>query len=245
MNNSKPLVILVLLAIVVVLLCITVFLGKHRNRIENFQGSPTSPTDSSPDLFKDTHDLADYSQSPEKLVNMFSSLEEAEKRCDLLESQQFQREQREEMRENDRTYKELQEQDKKIHELKEIVKYLSIEKKRRGKIDKNCKATKQRKLNEQYNIVKELNDSGLVQDNSVDLDLNISESKKLKDFINGMKSKRVISKQKEQTESRDYVKCRDKGDGYVNLDKINLEKCNRCDVDKLAEQENYIKRDFD
>ena len=38
------------------------------------------------------------------------------------------KEEKQQMRENDGIYKELQEQDKKIHELKEIVKYLTIEK---------------------------------------------------------------------------------------------------------------------
>jgi len=238
--------ILVLLAIVVVLMCFNFVLGKNKKRIENFQSSTTSATqDSSPDLFKNTYDIADYSQSPQKLLDMFGSLEQAEKRCDMLESQQFQREQRDEMRENDRTYKQLQEQDKKIHELKEIVKYLTIEKKRRNKIDKSCKSTKQRKLNEQYNIVKQLNDTGIIKDNSVDLDLNITDSEKLKSFMKGLDSQRKsASQQAEDTDTQNYVKCKDKGSGHVDIDSIGLDKCHRCDANSLAEQENYIHNDF-
>lgn len=245
-SNYKPILILVLLVIVVVLMCLNFFIGRQRKQIENFQSETTSAIDSSsPDLFKNTYEIADYSQSPQKLLNMFSSLEEAEKRCDMLESQQFQREQRDEMRENDRTYKQLQEQDKKIHELKEIVKYLTIEKKRRDKIDKSCKSTKQRKLNEQYNIVKQLNDTGMLKDNSVDLDLNITDSQKLKSFIRGLDSQRkTANQQAEDTDTQNYVKCKDKGDGYVDIDGIGLEKCNRCDAGSLAAQENYIHKDF-
>ena len=55
--------------------------------------------------------------------------------------------QEEEMRQNDAVFDELIEQDKKIQELKEIIKYLSIEKKRRDKINNKCRLNKQRKLN--------------------------------------------------------------------------------------------------
>ena len=48
---------------------------------------------------------------------MFKSLEEAEKKREILQNQQLQREEKEQMRDNDRIYKELQEQDKKIHEF--------------------------------------------------------------------------------------------------------------------------------
>ena len=244
---SKPLVILILLIVVFILLATTIcFSSLYSSKsIENFQSTTAATMQESEDLFKNTYDIADLQGDPDKLVKMFSSLDEAEKKCDILESQQFQRNQREHMRENDLTYKQLQEQDKQIHELKEIVKYLSIEKKRRDKIDKNCKSTKQRKLNEQYDIVQKLNDSGMVKENNIDLDLNISDSKKMKELINSLKSEKLNASQRsEATDSNSYVKCKDKGAGYVDIDKIGLEKCNRCDKDKLAAQENYIMKDF-
>ena len=138
-------------------------------KVEGFSGGsrPTvQSSSSSEDLFENTYDFVDYSKNSDKLLDMFSSLEAAEEKCALLENHQLQREEKEQMRENDRIYKELQEQDKKIHELKEIVKYLTIEKKRREKINKKCLASKQRKLNENYNIVKSLNYDGFLNDNS-------------------------------------------------------------------------------
>lgn len=228
MNKSKPLVITILLIVVVFLLILNFFMNKTK---EDF---------ASGDML-DTYDL-DSTNTKDKLLTMFDSLDEAEKRCDLLESQQFQREQKAEMLNNDKIYKELQEQDKKIHELKEIVKYLTIEKKRRDKINNSCKATKQRKLNDNYNIVKSLNDTGVIRDNSVSLDLNISDSEKMKQLLQNINKN---PNNTEGTNSRDYSKCSDKGNGYVDIDSLGLEKCHGCDGDKLKEQEPWIANSFD
>tara|TARA_B110000285_G_C14970959_1_gene536523 strand:+ start:157 stop:774 length:618 start_codon:yes stop_codon:yes gene_type:complete len=185
-----------------------------------------------------THDLVD---TKDKLLTMFDSLDEAEKRCDLLESQQFQREQKSEMLNNDKIYKELQEQDKKIHELKEIVKYLTIEKKRRDKINNSCKATKQRKLNDEYNIVKSLNDTGVIRDNSVSLDLNISDSDKMKQLLQNLNKNGTNN---EGSNRSDASKCTDKGDGHIDLNSIGG-KCHGCDAAKLKEQMPWISNSFD
>ena len=176
---------------------------------------------------------------------MFDQLEEAEKKCDMIENQQRQRAEKEEMRKNDRIYKELQEQDKKIHELKEIVKYLTLEKKRRDKINNTCKSTKQRKLNENYNIVKSLNDSGMLRDNSVSLDLNVSDSVDLKNLFKNIRDSKNSNNIVTDTENNasDYNKC-PKNDDYINLDKIDTGKCYGCDKNKLKEQEKYIHKDF-
>jgi hypothetical protein len=226
MNKSKPLVITILLIVVVFLLILNFFMNKTK---EDF---------ASGDMLT-TYDVAD---TKDKLLTMFDSLDEAEKRCDLLESQQFQREQKSEMLNNDKIYKELQEQDKKIHELKEIVKYLTIEKKRRDKINNSCKATKQRKLNDNYNIVKSLNDTGVIRDNSVSLDLNISDSEKMKQLLQNINKN---PNNTEGTNSREYSKCSDKGDGYVDIDSIGIEQCHGCDGAKLKEQEPWIAHSFD
>ena len=228
MKNTKPLVILVLLFVVVFLLIISLYINKTKKQFETF-----------------TTDIEDYSSSGGKLLDMFDQLEEAEKKCDMIESQQRQRAEKDEMRKNDRIYKELQEQDKKIHELKEIVKYLTLEKKRRDKINKTCKSTKQRKLNENYNIVKSLNDSGMLRDNSVSLDLNVSNSEDLKKLFQGLKPSKNPSNIAPVTKNNasDFNKC-PKNDDYINLDNIDIGKCYGCDKNKLKEQEKYIHKDF-
>ena len=229
MNKSKPLVITILLIVVMFLLILNLFMNKTTEAFKS--GSDDS------DLLA-THDLVD---TKDKLLTMFDSLDEAEKRCDLLESQQFQREQKSEMLNNDKIYKELQEQDKKIHELKEIVKYLTIEKKRRDKINNSCKATKQRKLNDEYNIVKSLNDTGVIRDNSVSLDLNISDSDKMKQLLQNLNKN---GNNNEGSNRSDSSKCTDKGDGHIDLNSIGG-KCHNCSADKLKEQLPWISNSFD
>ena len=260
MNQSK--LIISLLIIVLLLLILQILLNK-KNKKENFQGSSNSnyasnskPNSSSTsesmsnlnsnsksnsnvdsgslDL-ANTYDFVEYSRNSDKLLDMFKSLEEAEKKCSTLEDLQYQKEERTNMRENDRTFKELQEQDKKINELKEIVKYLTIEKKRRDKINKRCRNNNQMKLNKQYDIVRKLNKEGLVKDNSINLDLNLSDSALLKNIAHNLSK---------QNNPQDNGKCRTKGPDFINVDSGKIGKCSGCDVEKLKEQEPYILKDF-
>ena len=244
MKSNKPQVILILMFVLLFLIVLSIVLNLKKQNRENFQGGPTQQSGTQ-DLFENTYDFVDYSRNSDKLLDMFEALEKAEKKCELLEGQQLQREEKQQMRENDRIFKELQEQDKKIHELKEIVKYLTIEKKRRDKINKKCMSSKQRKLNENYNIVKSLNDDGFLNDNSVELDLNISDSDKMKNFLKNIKAASNNKGEHRDTTANasDSQKC-SKRDDYVDIDKIGLNKCYGCDKDKLKEQANYIANDF-
>ena len=247
MNQSK--LIITLLIIVLVLLILQILLNKKRENFYNSTDSVMNNDNSSSsnnsvnknnqennlenrDLdLTNTYDFVEYSKNSEKLLDMFKSLEEAEKKCSELEEFQYQKEQRNNMRENDRTFKELQEQDKKINELKEIVKYLTIEKKRRDKINNRCRNNNQVKLNKQYDIVRKLNKDRLVDNNSINLDLNISDSALLKGL-------------KKQNQNNKTTKCRSKGSDYINLDTKDIGKCNGCNAEKLKKQEPYILKDF-
>ena len=107
----------------------------------------------------------------ESLKDMFDSLEEAEKRCAVIEEKEMLNNQREELRNNQAVLNQLEELDKKILELKEIVRVLTIEKKRREGITNKCRASKQQKLNESYDLlenVKENIPKGLSIDVSLD-----------------------------------------------------------------------------
>ena len=260
MKTNKPLVIIFLIAVILFLLILNVGISHRKKIFENFETSVTESSNESRDsqnLFESTYDFVDYSQNSDKLLDMFNALGEAEKKCESLERLQFQREERQEMRDNENIYKELQEQDKKIHELKEIVKYLTIEKKRREKINKSCMSNKQRKLNENYNLIKSLNKDGFLRDNSVELDLNISDSEQMKELLSSirggtnadfgtraeaMNSNNSSNLNDDETGS---LRCQSKGDGYVDIDSIGLDKCYNCDADSLRDVENYINRDFD
>ena len=169
---------------------------------------------------------------------MFKSLEEAEKKCAELEDFQYLKNERENMRENDKVFKELQEQDKKISELKEIVKYLTIEKKRRDKINNKCRNNAQVKLNKEYDIVRKLNEEKLVSDNSINLDVNLTNSEIFKQL------KLNNSNQDNKTKELKAKKCRTKGDGFVNIDTKDIGKCYGCSADKLKKNEPYILNDF-
>ena len=235
MINSK--LIVTLLVIVILLLILHILMNKKRETFQNNTNanSNANSNNNEDSGFSNTYDFVEYSRNSEKLMDMFKSLEEAEKKCADLEDFAYQKEEKETMRDNDKAFKELQEQDKKIDELKEIIKYLTIEKKRREKISNRCRNSKQIKLNKQYDIVRKLNKDGLVNNNAINLDLNVSDSEGLKNMLNLAKDQKIASNVK---------KCTRKGKDFVDLDTKDIGKCSGCSAEKLEEQEPYILKDF-
>lgn len=228
MEKSKLIIILLVVVFILISLHLCLFKSK-----ENFQSQTTQATAQSDNTFTKTHDFAEYSKNSDKLLDMWDSLDFIEEKCDALFEKQRYKEEIERMRQNDMIFNELTEQDKKIQELKEIIKYLSIEKKRRDKINNKCRMNTQRKLNTNYDIIKKLNKDGLARDNTVNLDLNISDSDALKSLLNSQRSTGSNTR-----------KCRSKGSSYINIDKNNLDKCYGCDSKKLKNNEAYILKDF-
>ena len=232
MDKSKLIIILLVIVFILISLHLCLFKSK-----ENFQSvtNSTMGNSSNNSMFNKTSDFSEYSKNSDKLLDMWNSLDFIEEKCDSMFEKQRYKEELERMRQNDLIFNELTEQDKKIQELKEIIKYLTIEKKRRDKINNKCRMNTQRKLNTNYDIVKKLNKDGLARDNTVNLDLNISNSDAFKSLLKASQSKNASNTRK----------CRSKGSSHVNIDKTSLGKCYGCDSDKLKNNEPYILKDFE
>jgi hypothetical protein len=170
----------------------------------------------------------------ESLGNMFNELDEWEKKCNAIEEKYQIKNDIDKIKQNEIAFNQLEELDKKIYELKEIVKDLTIEKKRRDGINDTCQGDAQIKLNKNYDIVNKLKETGLVKKQNIDLDFNISDSL---DFYKNKENK-------ENKGSKEKCDVKNSED-YVDLDKTNLEeKCYRCDGDKLKENYQYLNKDF-
>ena len=115
---------------------------------------------------------------------------------------------------------------------------MTIEEKRRTKINNKCRKNKQIKLNNNYETVKELNNEGLVSNNTINLDLNVSDTAAFKNMINSNKTNN------ETNDSPKAVKCHKKGRDFVDIDSTDISKCYGCSAEKLKEQEPYILKDF-
>ena len=177
--------------------------------------------------------FSDTKYTSQNLIDMFNSLEVAEKRCEELEERRNLKDEKEKIKINEATFNELEELDKKILELKEILKDLTLDKKRKDSMTNKCRANKQISLNRNYDLIKKLDKSGFTKDDSIDLDLNISDSLNL-NF--GNKNK----------DSEKGVKCSVKNPKYyVNVDKEDISgKCHNCDVSKLKPNYPYLNKDF-
>ena len=93
-------------------------------------------------------DFSEQKYTSQNLIDMFNSLEVAEKRCEELEERRNIKNEKEKIKVNEATFNELEELDKKIIELKEILKDLTIDKKRKDNIVNQCRQNKQVKLNQ-------------------------------------------------------------------------------------------------
>lgn len=174
------------------------------------------------------------SNDENKLIQMFNDLEVAEKRCSELEEKQKIKNDMEQIKHNEIAFNELEELDKKIQELKEILKELSVEKNRRDNINDKCKKNTQVKLNQNYDLLRQLNKDGLVNKNNMDLNLNISDS--LKSLgIGGLKGS-----------AKSNNKCNiESSKTHVNIDNNDIaQKCNKCDISKLKKNYGNFKKDF-
>ena len=168
--------------------------------------------------------------SSQKLIDMFDSLENAEKRCKKIEADLEIQNEIDTIKENEMTFNELDEFDKKIIELKEILKELTIEKTRKDNINNKCQKDTQVHLNKNYDILHKLNDKGLIPSENINLDLNISDS--------------LIKNYKYSNEPNKVSKCEKKNNKDFISYKDIKGKCHNCNVDSLKKNLQHLERDF-
>lgn len=227
MNNNK----LIIISLLVIIAILIIYISKNYKK-ETFQ-----------------NELTPEQYSSQQLIDWFDKLESAEQRCKKIEQDIEYHEEIKNNKEEEIKFRELEEMDKKIEELKELLKYLTIEKSRRDNINEKCQADTQVKLNQNYDLLNKLNDDGLVKDTQVNLDLNVSNS------IADMLKKQGYSKDPEVTVPVQTVKCDTKNknrNGYVNIDSPAFKathgdgKCVGCDFNKLKEDKNkaYLNANF-
>jgi hypothetical protein len=149
-------------------------------------------------------------QNSQEFNNMIDRLNHAETLCGDREISQEKKDLAEEVKINEQANEELDIQETRIEELKGILKKLQAEKMRSQKINNKCHANKQKIVNTDYQIIKELmkNSGDIGKDKSVNLDLNVSDSlKKLKgsfkyDFDNDKINYKMTTTSPAQNESK-------------------------------------------
>ena len=77
MKSNKPQVILILMFVLLFLIVLSIVLNLKKEKQKTFR-APTQRAQSQ-DLFENTYDFVDYAKNSDKLLDMFKSLEEAEK----------------------------------------------------------------------------------------------------------------------------------------------------------------------
>ena len=182
--------------------------------------------------------------NPDNLKAMMEALSNSEALCDELEKRQENRDLLKQYSINKNTIQELTSQRKRIEELRRVLNHLRREKKQREMVANKCKVRAQKDLNKDYTLVKNLEDSGLLRDTSVKVNLNVSEQLKrnlqrLKTNTSGKAASNGMPLPRHAT-----MKCKGVDTKkYIHADKLRG-KCHNCDVDKLLKKNSYLKKDF-
>jgi hypothetical protein len=119
-----------------------------------------------------------YVQDSESLQDMFKAVSNSEALCDELENNQKNRDMIEQYKINESTLRELSDQKKRINELRKVVNYLRTEKMKRQTVSDKCRVESQKNLNKDYKLVQKLSEQGLLGDESIKVNLNVSDSLK-------------------------------------------------------------------
>lgn len=237
------------LILVIVLLVVLNFWANYR-KSEHFQVvdkindsiNKTMNNNKSNNNVNETSDLG----NPDNLKAMMEALSNSEALCDELEKRQENRDLLKQYSINKNTIQELNSQRKRIEELRRVLNHLRREKKQRELVANKCKVRAQKDLNKDYTLVKNLEDSGLLKDTSVKVNLNVSEQLKrnlqrlktndgtnLVSGDNGVPPPRHLTKKCKSVDTKKFI----------HADKLRG-KCHNCDVDKLVKKNLYLKKDF-
>ena len=182
--------------------------------------------------------------NPYNLKAMMEALSNSEALCDELEKRQENRDLLKQYSINKNTIQELTSQRKRIEELRRVLNHLRREKKQREMVANKCKVKAQKDLNKDYTLVKNLEDSGLLRDTSVKVNLNVSDQLKrnlqrLKSNTSGKAASDGMPLPRHETKKCKGVDTKK----YIHADKLRG-KCHNCDVDKLLKKNSYLKKDF-
>ena len=119
-----------------------------------------------------------YVKDSASLQDMFQAVSNSEALCDELENNQKNRDMIEQYKINESTLRELSDQKKRISELRKVVNYLRKEKLKRQTVSDKCRVESQKNLNKDYKLVQKLSEQGLLGDDSIKVNLNVSDSLK-------------------------------------------------------------------
>ena len=151
-------------------------------------------------------------------------LEKIEQMCVRIDKKRKLDEQLEEISKNETMHFQLTELDKKIEELTAIVGDLTSRNKKQKYVNKKCRSNKQSLVNKNYDIVNKLNEKGLVNDEVLKIDLNVSD--RLKQLKRGVQVNNGKKGCKKKPVNRDMVN--------ISENKALIEdKCIGCKINKL------------
>ena len=210
-----------------------------------------------------------YVKDSASLQDMFQAVSNSEALCDELENNQKNRDMIEQYKINESTLRELSDQKKRISELRKVVNYLRKEKLKRQTVSDKCRVDSQKNLNKDYKLVQKLSEQGLLGDDSIKVNLNVSDSlKKIRNknrntAANSNISNVMVANNNNNSannaannaannfanNSPDTPRFAQKKCPYVNKNKFVhkddlKDKCVGCDVNSITKNYPYVMKDF-
>lgn len=142
---------------------------------EKEEGEKLLKNDVKSELVVDSEDGLPHPLKTEEMKDIFEKLSNMEYMCNNIESRSKLKDNLEQIRINETALKELEEQERQINDLKKIVKQLRIQKERQDIINNQCRFSKQKMVNTDYKLVKNLANKGLLKNEAFNVNLKLGD----------------------------------------------------------------------
>ena len=185
----------------------------------------------------DVKEGSEYVKNSESMTDMLKALENVEQLCWDMEQRQDAKDKDKLIRLQNSKISDLEEQDRQIAELKNLFTFLKAEKMKKENVKNKCKNSRQEKINDDFNLVKKLANKDLLKDESINLDLDLSK------FL-GINKANVPSTESNNSSVSTATSCPSMNKRrYINANTLK-DKCHGCDVEKLKENSEFLKKQF-
>ena len=189
-----------------------------------------------------------FIKEDDSIEDMINKLQDMEKVCETIDKEQKIKDDLEQISINKSALQELENQEQRIEELAEIVKHMRSEKEKRDLISRKCRVNKQENLDNNYQKVKALAETGLLKDESQTINVNVPESGIKVDLSNLQNKIRSRMNKLSSKNSRNISSiprsCAKRPKSGFKLSKLDNGICRNCNVSSLRKDISLINKDF-
>ena len=254
------------------------YISMEKINKENFSTNTGESTNLEPDTVNSQdnsgiiNDISDIGSQTE-LTEMFNKLDMVEGICDDINNRQTKKDLEDETKILELSKEQLDVQQERINQLKDVLNTLREQEIQHELLDNKCQRTNQEIINTDYDVVTQLANQGLLKDQSINVDLNVSDKLKNLNLLRNKKERESSTPETIRTEripenineliegaysvppdpnnyvspekiKEMYAYCGVDRKEYIDINELQFGVCQGCDKEKIKEKIEKINSDF-